>query len=148
MFFITKRKMNKIIHQYEEEKKELVRQINDISDEKTELQIRYDCLKSDRMNTGDLLKQNNKLIDWIERILKEFGTINVSTNNPVRIPIISSREAAYMASSWPSSYKEEYIVIPQIEIVKRKYERTNQYGERYFDNVPDNGINYSDNVDS
>nr|DAX52521.1 MAG TPA: hypothetical protein [Caudoviricetes sp.] len=53
-----------------------------------------------------------------------------------------------MASNWPSSYKEEYIVIPQIEIVKRKYERTNQYGERYFDNVPDNGINYSDNMDS
>lgn len=148
MFFITKRKMNKIIHQYEEEKKELVRQLNDISDEKTELQLRYDCLKSDRVNTETVLKQNNKLISWIEIILKEFGTINVSTNNPVRIPIISSRESAYMASSWPSSYKEEYIVIPQIEIVKRKYERTNQYGERYFDNVPDNGINYSDNVDS
>ena len=148
MFFITKRKMNKMIHQYEEEKKELVRQLNDINDEKTELEIRYNCLKSDRVNTETVLKQNNKLISWIEIILKEFGTINVSTNNPVKIPIISSRESAYMASSWPSSYKEEYIVIPQIEIVKRKYERTNQYGERYFDNVPDNSINYSDNVDS
>ena len=83
-----------------------------------------------------------------EQILKEFGTINVSTNNPVRIPIISSKESAYMASSWPSSYKEEYIVIPQIEIIKRKYERTNQYGERCFDNVSDNGINNRNNVDS
>ena len=148
MFFVTKRKMNKIIHQYEEEKKELVRQLNDISDEKTELQLRYDCLKSDRVNTETVLKQNNKLISWIEIVLKEFGTINVSTNNPVKIPIISSKESAYMASSWPSNYKEEYIVIPQIEIVKRKYERMNPYGERYFDNIPDNSINYSDNVDS
>lgn len=115
---------------------------------KTELKLRYDCLKSDRVNTETVLKQNNKLISWIEIILKEFGTINVSTNNPVRIPIISSKESAYMASSWPSSYKEEYIVIPQIEIVKRKYERTNPYGERYFDNISDNGINYSDNMDS
>ena len=148
MFFVSKKKYNKMIHQYEEEKKELIRQLNDINDEKTELKLRYDCLKSDRVNTETVLKQNNKLISWIEIILKEFGTINVSTNNPVKIPVISSRESAYMASSWPSSYKEEYIVIPQIEIVKRKYERTNPYGERYFDNIPDNGINYSDNVDS
>ena len=145
MFFVSKKKYNKMIYQYEEEKKELIRQLNDINDEKTDLKLRYDCLKSDKVNTETVLKQNNKLIDWIERILKEFGTINVSTNNPVRIPIISSKESAYMASSWPSSYKEEYIVIPQIEIVKRKYERTNQYGERCFDNVSDNGINYSDN---
>ena len=148
MLFVSKKKYNKMIHQYEEEKKELIRQLNDINDEKTELKLRYDCLKSDRVNTETLLKQNNKLIDWIEKILKEFGTINVSTNNPVRIPMISSKESGYIASSWSSSYKEEYIVIPQIEIVKRKYERTNLYGERYFDNVPDNGINYSDNVDS
>lgn len=148
MFFVSKKKYNKMIHQYEEEKKELVRQLNDINDEKTELKLRYDSLKSDRVNTETVLKQNNKLISWIEIILKEFGTINVSTNNPVKIPIISSRESAYMASSWPSSYKEEYIVIPQIEIVKRKYERTNLYGERYFDNISDNRINYSDNVDS
>lgn len=145
MFFVSKKKYNKMIYQYEEEKKELIRQLNDINDEKTELKLRYDCLKSDKVNTETVLKQNNKLIDWIERILKEFGTINVSTNNPVRIPIISSKESAYMASGWPSSYKEEYIVIPQIEIIKRKYERTNQYGERCFDNVSDNGINYSDN---
>ena len=145
MFFVSKKKYNKMIYQYEEEKKELIRQLNDINDEKTELKLRYDCLKSDKVNTETVLKQNNKLIDWIERILKEFGTINVSTNNQVRIPIISSKESAYMASSWPSSYKEEYIVIPQIEIIKRKYERTNQYGERCFDNVSDNGINYSDN---
>lgn len=148
MFFISKKKYNKMIHQYEEEKKELIRQLNDVNDEKTELKLRYDCLKSDRVNTETVLKQNNKLIDWIERILKEFGTINVSTNNSVKIPIISSKESAYMASSWPSSYKEEYIVIPQIEIIKRKYERTNLYGERYFDNISDNRINYSDNVDS
>ena len=145
MFFVSKKKYNKMIYQYEEEKKELIRQLNCISDEKTELELKYNCLKSDRVNTETVLKQNNKLIDWIERILKEFGTINVSTNNPVRIPIISSKESAYMASSWPSSYKKEYIVIPQIEIVKRKYERMNQYGERCFDNVSDNGINYSDN---
>ena len=145
MFFVSKKKYNKMIYQYEEEKKELIRQLNDINDEKTELKLRYDCLKSDKVNTETVLKQNNKLIDWIERILKEFGTINVSTNNQVRIPIISSKESAYMASSWPSSYKEEYIVIPQIEIIKRKYERTNQYGERCFDNVSDNDINYSDN---
>ena len=145
MFFVSKKKYNKMIYQYEEEKKELIRQLNDINDEKTELKLRYDCLKSDKVNTETVLKQNNKLIDWIEKILKEFGTINVSTNNPVRIPIISSKESAYMASGWPSSYKEEYIVIPQIEIIKRKYERTNQYGERCFDNVSDNGINYSDN---
>lgn len=148
MFFVSKKKYNKIIDEYEERIKNLIRQLNDINDEKTELKLRYDCLKSDRVNTEIVLKQNNKLINWIEKILKEFGTINVSTNNPVRIPIISSKESAYMASSWPSSYKEEYIVIPQIEIVKRKYERTNPYGERYFDNIPDNGINYSDNVDS
>ena len=145
MFFVSKKKYNKMIDKYEEEKKELISQLNDINDEKTELKLRYDCLKSDRVNTETVLEQNNKLIDWIERILKEFGTINVSTNNPVRIPIISSKESAYMASSWPSSYKEEYIVIPQIEIIKRKYERTNQYGERCFDNVSDNSINYSDN---
>ena len=145
MFFVSKKKYDKMIHQYEEERKELIRQLNDINDEKTEIKLRYDCLKSDRVNTETVLKQNNKLISWIEMILKEFGTINVTTNNPVRIPIISSKGSAYMASSWPSSYKEEYIVIPQIEIVKRKYERTNQYGERCFDNVSDNGINYSDN---
>ena len=148
MFFVSKKKYNKMIDEYEEERKELIRQLNDVNDEKTEIKLRYDCLKSDRVNTETVLKQNNKLISWIEIILKEFGTINVSTNNPVRIPIISSKESAYMASSWPSSYKEEYIVIPQIEIIKRKDERINSYEERYFDNIPNNSINYSDNMDN
>lgn len=148
MFFVSKKKYNKMIHQYEEERKELIRQLNDINDEKTEIKLRYDCLKSDRVNTETVLKQNNKLISWIEAILKEFGTINVTTNNPVRIPIISSKGSTYMASSWPSSYKEEYIVIPQIEIIKRKDERINPYEERYFDNIPNNSINYSDNMDN
>ena len=34
MFFVSKKKYNKMIHQYEEEKKELIRQLNDINDEK------------------------------------------------------------------------------------------------------------------
>lgn len=139
MFFITKRKMNKIIHQYEEEKKELVRQLNDINDEKTELKLRYDCLKSDKVNTETVLKQNNKLIDWIEKILKEFGTMEVQKENQVRIPIMINERSSCL---YDYSYKEDYIIIPQIEIIKRTYERKNPYdGERYYNNIPDNDIN-------
>lgn len=147
MFFITKRKMNKIIHQYEEEKKELVRQINDISDEKTELQIRYDCLKSDRINTGDLLKQNNKLIDWINKILAEVGTCRVNNINTFRIPVLYDYHRGYSDSPF-TKYDEEYVIIPQIEIVKRKYERIDANDERCDNKLFDNAFNNRNNVDS
>lgn len=145
MFFVSKKKYNKMIHQYEEEKKELIRQLNDINDEKTDLKLRYDCLKSDRVNTETVLKQNNKLIDWIEKILKEFGTMEVQKENQVRIPIMINRRSSCL---YDYSYKEEYVIIPQIKIVKRKYERIDANDERCDNKFFDNVFNNRNNVDS
>lgn len=39
MFFVSKKKYNKMIHQYAEDKKELIRQLNDINDEKNRIKI-------------------------------------------------------------------------------------------------------------
>lgn len=147
MFFVSKKKYNKMIHQYEEEKKELIRQLNDVSDEKTELQLRYDCLKSDRINAGDLLKQNNKLIDWINKILTEVGTCRVNNVNTFRIPVLYNYHRGYDDSPL-TKYDEEYLIIPQIEIVKLKYERIDANDERCDNKFFDNVFNNRNNLDS
>lgn len=126
MFFITKRKMNKIIGKYEEEKKELTKQLEYSEDERNELRLRYDCIKQDRVNAENLLKQNNKLIDWIEKILKEVGTCRVNTNTTFKIPILYDNDRNYINLPF-EGFEKEYIIIPQIEIIKTKYKRYDDF---------------------
>ena len=121
MFFVSKKKYNKMIDQYEEERKELIRQLNDINDEKTEIKLRYDCLKSDRVNTETVLKQNNKLIDWIEKILKEVNTCQVNDRRAFIIPIYKDNGSIYYkdrASNNIYEEHEEVTIIPEIIIKK------------------------------
>ena len=121
MFFVSKKKYNKMIYQYEEEKKELIRQLNCISDEKTELELKYNCLKSDRVNSQELLKQNNKLIDWIEKILKEVGICKAHNIDVFKIPILYNEKITYNIKDFDElNSKEETIFIPSIEIRKVK----------------------------
>ena len=69
-----------------------------------------------------LLEENKKLIEWVERILEEFGTIDVYERHSIHIPIY--RKTDYAINQTVNEFKRtktEIIVIPEIVIQKKQY---------------------------
>lgn len=69
-----------------------------------------------------LMSENEKLIEWIKSILKEFGTLNVGERR-VQIPIYKNEAERYdmdMGTSPVGTMGEEIIVIPEIVINSRR----------------------------
>lgn len=72
-----------------------------------------------------LLEENQKLIDWIEKILSDFGTVDVGSKERLRIPIYKvEKEYPYkMMDPYTETIRtsEKTIIIPEITLTKRKY---------------------------
>lgn len=61
-------------------------------------------------------EETQKLVEWIYKILKEFGTCDVR-NDHVQIPIYRREETAY-TEDFGFVNKKEYIEIPSITLIK------------------------------
>ena len=67
-------------------------------------------------------QQNQKLIEWIQKILDTFGTYNVKDRQGIQIPILERIE------HWNSSVgneivQQDTIIIPEIIISKMNWRR-------------------------
>ena len=71
-----------------------------------------------------LKEENQKLLNWIENILKVVNTSNISKydiNNTITIPIYKETKPYYIEGDWSdSSCKREDIFIPAIRISQIK----------------------------
>lgn len=62
--------------------------------------------------------ENRKMIEWVQKILKEFGTYDVNQRS-VQIPIMKRKEVYYGDNN--ARMKSETIIIPEIIINKTEY---------------------------
>lgn len=77
-----------------------------------------DVLKNNN-SSSLLIEENKKLIEWIEKILENIGTIDVYSKDTIKIPVYKERH--YISN--PTELREtsrEVIFIPQIEIIKER----------------------------
>lgn len=72
-----------------------------------------------KIKYDDYLKEENrKLIDWVQKILKEFGTCEVGERK-IQIPIMKHKDFMYGDDNM--RYTTETIIIPEIIISKSEY---------------------------
>lgn len=72
-----------------------------------------------KIKYDDYLKEENKkMIDWVQKILKEFGTQEVGERK-IQIPIMKHKD--FMYGNENMRYKTETIIIPEIIISKSEY---------------------------
>lgn len=72
-----------------------------------------------KIKYDDYLKEENKkLIDWVQKILKEFGTTEVYERK-VAIPIMKRKNVYYGEDNM--RMRTETIIIPEIAISKIEY---------------------------
>lgn len=72
-----------------------------------------------KIKYDDYLKEENKkMIDWVQKILKEFGTQEVGERK-IQIPIMKHKDFIYGDDNM--RYKTETIIIPEIVISKSEY---------------------------
>ena len=65
-----------------------------------------------------LKEENKKMIDWVQKILKEFGTQEVAERK-IQIPIMRHKDFMYGDDN--IRYTTETIIIPEIIIYKGEY---------------------------
>lgn len=69
-----------------------------------------------------LKKENEKLIEWVQNILEQFGTFDVNSRERIQIPIMRKID------NWSDGLHNEpitteTIVIPEISISKMSYRK-------------------------
>lgn len=116
MDLFNKRKVEKL-----EQQLELLN--HDLQKEKNDNDTLKDILRNSNCSSL-LLEENKKLIDWIEKILTEFGTMDVRSRERVQIPIYKiEKEYPYKMMN-PNTemlrVKEKTIIIPEITLIKRE----------------------------
>lgn len=68
-----------------------------------------------------IYEDNQKLIQWIKKIIEAFDVFEVSDRNPVRLPIYKIPSARYYENvNEVERISQETIVIPEIIITKNK----------------------------
>ena len=81
-----------------------------------------ESLQSKIKNDEFLEEQNEKLIDWVQKILDQFGTLEVRDRNRIQIPVMRK------VDNWSNGidngiFTTETILIPEIVINKTSYRR-------------------------
>ncbi len=67
-----------------------------------------------------LIKRNNELHEWIEKILDMYGTMQVNENH-IKIPVIKSLYQSYDKNSFCKPVVTKRIEIPAITIEKTEF---------------------------
>ncbi len=66
-----------------------------------------------------LQQENKKMIDWVQKILQEFGTYKVRERKSVQIPIMKHKDFMYGDNNMRMT--SETIIIPEIIIHKGEF---------------------------
>ena len=88
-----------------------LKELNDI------LQKRMDIIGE---NHNIVLKENEKLIEWVEKIINEVGCYKVPDGNHITIPVYKNENGpAYNGYPYDPFIKESVVtVVPEIKVVK------------------------------
>ena len=104
MLFVSKRKYQEkleLIEAYKEKCKEKDLVIYRLKNDKgnledviklleKQLNVLNNTVESCEKINSDLLREQTKLIEWIEKVINDLGCYEVSSNNTVRIPMIQN----------------------------------------------------------
>lgn len=77
-------------------------------------------------NQNSMIKENQKLIEWIEKIINEVGvkTNNKYENSIITIPYYENKKPHYIEGDWNSpSSEQKDIIIPSIRFTKFEYKK-------------------------
>lgn len=117
MDLFNRKKVEKLEQQLELLKSDLQKEKNN-NDTLKDILRNFNC-------SSLLLEENRKLIDWIEKILTEFGTIDVRSKGRIQIPIYQVEKEYPYKMMDPNTemlrVKEKTIIIPEIVLIKRTY---------------------------
>lgn len=118
--FFKKRKQKKILEEARIARiTELEDQLKKVSNLNEELNLKLQ--QGSFLSNTRLLEQNNKLIDWIEKILKEVNTCQVNDRRTFIIPIYKDNGSIYYKDRVSNNIYEEHeevTIIPEIIIKK------------------------------
>lgn len=64
------------------------------------------------------MQENQRLIDWVMNILKEFGTVEIGDRQHIEIPIHKQNICSAYDRNYMGVFEKERIEIPSITIVK------------------------------
>ena len=92
-------------------------EIAKLKNENNNLKNRVSSLENINEN---LVMENKKLIDWIEKIINEVGCYTVPDGNHVTIPVYKNEcEPAYYGQTYNPFIRESVVtIIPEIKFVK------------------------------
>ncbi|MBQ8293408.1 MAG: hypothetical protein IJX78_06405 [Bacilli bacterium] len=118
--FIRKKKYNEqldLIEAYKEKRYKMEKDIYRLRSEKQILEGRVESLEDINNN---LIKEQQKLIEWIEKIINEVGCYTVNERNDITIPMYRKDGPAYDTEFNGSDFvvNRDVIVLPRIEILK------------------------------
>lgn len=114
--FISKKKYQEKMDLLDGYKDKVYRRNDKIADLEKEKDMLNNNIKSLEKSNIKLIEENQKLIDWIQKILEEFGTCDVDVER-VQIPI---HKTSVICSTLDNSYigEKTRIEIPAITIIK------------------------------
>lgn len=72
-----------------------------------------------------LKKENEKLIEWVQKILEHFGTYNVNNRETVQIPVMRNRDS-WIDDLHNNPIYSETIIIPEIVLHKMNRSGSNE----------------------
>ncbi len=111
--FISKSKYKEkldLIERLKEMNGEKYSKIQDLQLEISKLETKFNGLD---YNFTRLQEENQKLINWIEKIINDLGAYEVSSSNAIRVPVYNRKpDKAFGTENAEENIKE--IVLPQI----------------------------------
>lgn len=116
--FISKKKYQEkldLIEGYREKNNEKQNKIYDLEIEKSSLENKINILEQREIR---LLESNQKLIDWIEKVINELGCYEVRDNNTIRIPVYKNENVMVGKDNYLKGMTTKEIVIPRIVYMK------------------------------
>lgn len=80
--------------------------------------LQKECYNLNKNNV-ELIENNTKLVEWVYKILDNFGTCDFQRGKFFRIPVHRKAEKNFQ-DGFSKSYIEETIIVPEIIISKIK----------------------------
>lgn len=102
-----------LVEAYRNRKNELIKEVNN----------NKKIIDNLNKNNGQLIEENQRLIEWIQNILKVVNTSEINRehiNSTITIPVYK-KERIYSAVDWTKPQKREEIFIPSIRIVREVF---------------------------
>lgn len=115
--FISKKKYKEkldLLEGYREKSHIKQNKIYDLEIEKSRLENKTEILEE---NNRALIDNNNKLTDWIYKIINELGCYEVSEYNAIRIPIYENKIKSFGLKQG-REFIEKEVILPRICFMK------------------------------